>query len=212
VTPIDPGRLVRESYDMLGRRYSDWAGRLPGESRGRYRDVLLKDVPPGSRLLDLGCGDGSLLTRELATCFRVTGVDLSPVQLRLARRAIPTATFICSDMTALHLPAESFDAVTSFYSLNHVPRDLLPGLLASIRCWLRPGGLFVGSFGSSDDPGTVETGWLGAPMYFSSYEPAANRAILKAAGLDVLSDRMEATDEDGTRVMFQWVVSRRLPE
>jgi ubiquinone/menaquinone biosynthesis C-methylase UbiE len=210
VNRSDAKRLVRNSYDRLGARYSEWARQIHDDARERYRDMVMTTAPAGGRVLDLGCGDGSLLTRDLAERYHVVGVDLSLAQLRRARQIVPQAQFICADATALHLPAESFDAVVAFYSLNHVPREQLPDLFEAIHRWLRPGGLFVGSFGAGADPGSVEEGWIGVPMFFSGHEPATNRAIVEAAGLEPLSDRLETVDEHGEPVTFQWLVAKPL--
>ena len=80
-------------------------------------------------MLDLGCGNGAK-TARLAARFDVVGVDLSEEQLRLARAAVPDATFVQADFAELDFPAGSFDAVTAFYSVMHVPRDEHP---ASVR-------------------------------------------------------------------------------
>jgi SAM-dependent methyltransferase len=208
VNPSDAKRLVRHSYDRLGARYNEWARRIHDDARERYRDLVLAAVPPDARVLDIGCGDGLLLTRVLADRYHVIGVDLSLEQLRRARRTVPRVDLICADMTTLHFPAASFDAVVAFYSLNHVPRDDMPELFEEIRRWLRPGGLFVGSFGAGADPGSVEQGWIGVPMYFSGHDPATNRAIVETAGLVVLSDRLESIDEHREPATFQWLVAR----
>ena len=82
------------------------------------------------------------MTRALADGRTVTGVDISARQIELARAAVPGARFIHADMTGLDLPSDSLDAVVAYYSLTHVPRADLPGLLAAIHrgsdraaCW-----------------------------------------------------------------------------
>ena len=97
------------------------------------------------------------------------------------------AVFIHADMTRLDLPPARFDAVTSFYAITHVPRAEHPALLAAIARWLRPGGWFVASLGAGDDPGTVEADWLGAPMFFSAYDAPTNRALVAAAGFELVA-------------------------
>ena len=52
-------------------------------------------------MLDLGCGNGVPVARELSARFAVTGVDLSPVQVERARALVPGARFVCADMTAV---------------------------------------------------------------------------------------------------------------
>ena len=112
-------------------------------------------------------------------------------------------------MTALNLPAGSFDAVAAFYSMTHVPRDRHPPLLASVAHWLRPGGLFVASLGANDESGTVDPDWLGAPMYFSHFDAATNRQLVEEAGMEILTAREETAEEFDRPCTFLWVVARR---
>ena len=45
----------------------------------------------GETILDLGCGAGVPVTKQLAKRFAVTGVDISEAQLRIARDRVPTS-------------------------------------------------------------------------------------------------------------------------
>jgi ubiquinone/menaquinone biosynthesis C-methylase UbiE len=52
-------------------------------------DLLVSDLPPGPRILDLGCGDGFMLERCIDAGHlpeQIFGVDLSPTELALARQ------------------------------------------------------------------------------------------------------------------------------
>lgn len=92
-------------------------------------------------MLELGCGAGVPATGLLAERFSVLGVDISSAQLALARQRVPNCRFLKADMTALELPAESFDAITAFYCFNHIPLDEQQAMVAKAASWLRPGGL-----------------------------------------------------------------------
>jgi ubiquinone/menaquinone biosynthesis C-methylase UbiE len=140
---MDPKQIVSQGYDRVAERHAEWAGCIRREERSRYTSVLLTKLPPGAAVLELGCGAGIPTTRQLAERFAVTGVDISARQVRLAQQNVPVAKFICTDMTHLEFPPESFDAVTAFYSIIHVPRQEQPKLLRDIAMWLRPGGLLV---------------------------------------------------------------------
>lgn len=202
-------RMVRDSYDRLDERYAEWGRTIEDTSRRRWTDFLLESMPAGSRVLDLGCGDGSLLTGQLAERFSVVGVDLSAAQLARASKSLPNAHFICADMTSLAFPDESFDAVCAFYSFTHLPLDELPGLLCSIAAWLRHGGRLVGSFGASEDPGSVQSDWLGVPMFFSGHAPEENRRLVERAGLTVEHDSVESATEFEQDVTFHWIAARK---
>jgi len=162
---VDPKRIVREGYDRIAERYAAWAAGGRADERARYAAVLLDGLPEGAAVLELGCGAGGPTTRALAARFTLTGVDLSERSVALARENIPRATFVRGDMTALDFPPAGFDGVAAFFSIIHVPREEQSGLLGKVAKWLRPGGLFVASFGVSGTAAGHEDDWLGAPMY-----------------------------------------------
>ena len=169
----------------------------------------LELIAADSDVLELGCGAGIPMTAALADGRRVTGVDISPGQIALARANVPAATFLVADMTGLAFPPHSFDAVVAFYSLTHVPRDEQEPLLGRIRDWLRPAGVLVATMGVEDDPGSVEQDWLGVDMYFSHFGARRNRRMVEAAGLVVESSEILAEPEDRHDARFLWIVARR---
>jgi SAM-dependent methyltransferase len=109
-----------------------WAGRLRGWLPGRAGDVL-----------DLGCGTGSLSLLASEQGHRVTGVDLSPAMVTLAREKLAgrDAVFLVGDAAAPPVGEQRFDAVLVRHVLWALPD---PG--RALRHWcglLRPGGRLV---------------------------------------------------------------------
>jgi SAM-dependent methyltransferase len=144
--------LMRRGYDALAPDYADWADYVTPPLRERYVAKLLGRLPETGHVLELGCGTGLPVTAALAGRHLVTGVDLSPRMLAVARRNVPSARFVEADMTALELAPASFDGVIASYSLIHVPRDELGGLLVRIRRWLKPTAPLVATLGAEDLP------------------------------------------------------------
>lgn len=206
--PADPRRIVADGYDAIAERYYAWSDARPSATRSAWLARALELIPPGSDVLDLGCGAGVPMTSALAAARRVTGVDISRRQIELARAAVPQATFVHADMTTLDLPPASLDAVVSFYALTHVPRAELPALLAAIGRWLRPGGLLIATMGAWDSPDSVESDWLGAPMFFSHHGAKKNRALVRGAGFALEEAVVQEEPEDRHGTLFLWVVAR----
>ena len=205
----DPKKIVADGYDQVAERYLAWSALDPSPQRMRRLAQLLDLLPGGAEVLELGCGAGVPITQALAERCRVTGVDISAEQVALAERLVPDASFIQADMTELDLPAGSFDAVVSFYTLIHVPRAEHAGLLGRIAGWLRPGGLLFATMGAGDSPDGVEPDWLGAPMFFSHYDAEKNRDLVGRAGLDIVGAEVVEEDEDGEPARFLWVAARK---
>jgi SAM-dependent methyltransferase len=164
---------------------------------------LCRRVPVGGRVLDVGCGSGEPVARTLtAAGYRVTGIDISEVQVRRARERVPQADFIHADATAASFEDASFDAVVSLFALIHIPQAEQPPLLRKISGWLRPGGCFVATTGHGEWTGTEED-WLGGgtPMWWSHADAATNRKWIEQAGLTV--EREEFVPEgDGGHALF----------
>ena len=201
----NPKQLVEQGYDRIGQRYADDLGASRQELRSRYVSYLKAELPGGSDLLDLGCGAGTPTTKQLAEHFTVTGVDVSQRQIERARLSVPKATFIRADITSLRLPQCSFDAVTAFFSIIHVPRDEQPDLLRSIAAWLRPNGLFFATMTAKGKETDFDKCWLGAPMFWSGYDSDTNKGMVREAGLEIVSAE-ETEDRDGH---FLWLTARK---
>jgi ubiquinone/menaquinone biosynthesis C-methylase UbiE len=113
---------------------------------GEAAAFLLPHLRPGMRLLDVGCGPGSI-TVGLADAVRpgeVTAIDLSPDVLEIARtlareRNADNVRFERADLYDLPYPDGSFDAVYAHQVLQHLPRPV--DALARMRRLLRPGGV-----------------------------------------------------------------------
>ena len=205
----DPRQIVARGYDRILEEYSEWAPRVRVEERARYTAVLLERLPPGAEVLELGCATGLPTTRQLSERFSVTGVDISARQIAAARENVPAARFIHADMTALDFPPSSFDAVAAFYSFIHLPRQDQPALLRKVAAWLRPGGLLVATMGSQAVEAGLEEDWLGAPMYWSSYDAETNQRLVQEVGFSILSAREETAEEFGQPVTFLWVIAEK---
>jgi SAM-dependent methyltransferase len=184
---MDPKDIVRRGYDALSYRY-----RGDTEAPAHYATWLAqlqKRVAGGGAVLDLGCGCGVPLARDLAAGgYDVTGVDLSAVQVERARHLVPTASFLHADATQVRFPPSAFDAVVSLYALIHMPLDEQPALLGRIGRWLRPAGWFLATTGHRAWTGT-EDGWLGGevPMWWSHADAATYRTWIEQAGLAVVA-------------------------
>jgi len=207
--PSDSGkRTVQQGYDEIAERYLTWGGRVQGDPRDRLLEAFAQRLPDGARVLDLGCGAGLPSTKQLARRFEVVGVDISDVQLRLARQNVPNATFMRGDIAQLELSEGSFDGIAALYSISHIPRDEHEALFVRIACWLRPGGLLLASLGATGHPDWTGE-WLGVPMFFSSHDADTNRRLLRDAGLTLVIDEVVSMQEPEGEATFLWVLAKK---
>ena len=108
---------------------------------------FLPHLRAGMRLLDLGCGPGSITIglAEAVAPGEVVGIDAQPAQVERARalaaeRRIPNVTFEVADAYDLPFPDRSFDAAFMHVILMHLTEPVRA--LAEVRRLLRPGGVF----------------------------------------------------------------------
>ena len=199
--------LVSAGYDTMHGRYADWAARDTSRRQRYLMRAAGMGLLRGGDALDLGCGTGRHVTAALAAAgYQVTGLDLSARSIEVARRELPSARFVVGDMATADFPAGSFDLVTAFYSIIHLPREEHAEVLRRVAQWLRPGGGFVASLGASCGD-AYEEDWLGVPMYWSSWDHRTNRRLITDAGLEILADTVETSLEDGQPVAFQWLIA-----
>lgn len=197
--------MVRDGYDSIAEAYAGWNAATGVKARYLHRVTDL--VPAGGRILDLGCGTGERVTRHLVEQYRVMGVDISPHSIEVAKREVPGAVFLCADMTCLQVESGSFDAVVAFFSIIHVPKEEQPSIFSSIYRWLRPGGHAILTLDTSGVDLTDQ--FLGAPMFWSSWDRPHYMALLTEAGFNLVSALDETELEDDLSVTFLWVVLQR---
>ena len=106
--------------------------------------TLAGDVGPGTRVLDVGCGNGFMAGRFLSRGCEVVGVDLSERGIAIARETYRTGRFevLPADAQILaNLGCQPFDLVISTEVIEHLyaPRPYA----ASCFTALRPGGRFI---------------------------------------------------------------------
>jgi SAM-dependent methyltransferase len=161
---------------------------------------LLPRLSAGTRLLDVGCGPGTI-TMDLADAVgptgRVTALErteeaLSLARAEAARRGTPNVDFTVGNVQALDFPDDSFDVVHAHQVLQHVDDPVLA--LREMRRVCRPGGLVAaresdyGGFTWYPELAELDA-WL--EVYYAvarsnSGEPDAGRRLLAwahAAGL-----------------------------
>ena len=105
----------------------------------------LDKLPPGTTVLDVGCGIGGssrILAKDYG--FEVTGVTISPQQVERARELTPegiNAKFMVDDAMSLSLPDASFDVVWSVEAGPHMPDKAV--FARELMRVVKPGGLLV---------------------------------------------------------------------
>lgn len=156
----------------------------------------LRGLPAGAAVLDLGCGAGEPIAAWLASeGYAVTGVDVSPSMLALARARLPGIEWILADMRDVDL-GRRFGAVIAWDSLFHLDGSAQRMALARIAAHLGPGGRFLATVGPRAGEAAGRVGAAGAEreVYHASLSPRAYAAHLEDLGLEMTAFVAEDPD------------------
>jgi ubiquinone/menaquinone biosynthesis C-methylase UbiE len=133
-------------------RWYDRFGRVISFGRDKaIRDKLIELAAPapGEKVLDVGCGTGTLALalKSSVGMGEVHGIDASPEMIEVAKEKAAKAdsdiVFQVALIEAIPFPDATFDLVTSSLMLHHLPDDLKRTGLDEIRRVLKPGGRFM---------------------------------------------------------------------
>ena len=106
------------SYEKFGKFYDAVMGDR-ADSAAFIHGLIQKHKPEAKTLLELACGTGAVL-EHLAKRYEVSGLDISPKMLSIARKKLPNAPFYQAGMTSFEL-GRKFDVIICvFDSINHV--------------------------------------------------------------------------------------------
>jgi trans-aconitate methyltransferase len=178
--------------------------------------VELLAAKSGERILDLGCGTGTLAAKIAASGAHVVGVDRSSEMIDAASKKFPAIQFEVCDARVLPFSAE-FDAVFSNAALHWIPEaeSVVEGVARS----LKQRGRFIAEFGGKGNVGNVVAALENAltqlgissdgvnPWFYPSVAQYA--ALLEKHALEVreatLFERPTKL-EDGERGLANWIV------
>jgi SAM-dependent methyltransferase len=178
---------IRASYDTVAGTYAaKFGAELAGKPLDRALLAAFAETVTGP-VLDVGCGPGHVAAHLRGLGLDVTGLDLSPEMIRIARRTYPAIPYAVADMTALQQDSGTVGGIVAFYSTIHLPDDVLPVALAEFARVLRPGGSVLLAFQAGAGERLHQTDWHGHEVDLDHYrrDPETVAGLLTAAGLDV---------------------------
>ena len=170
---------TRDIYERQAAQYDAARSRALFEAKWLAR--FTASLPPGGRVLDLGCGTGEPIARWfIAEGFQVTGVDFAQAMLAIARTRWPDGDWRQADMRALDLP-DRFDGIIAWDSFFHLRPEEQTDCIARVAQHLVPGGAFLTTVGPH--AGAI-SGTVGPEaIYHASLSPAGYAQCLEEDGL-----------------------------
>jgi len=172
--------------DIYQRHGEAWAEARNKELIERsWLDNFSALLPVGGAVLDIGCGSGLPIARELVRRgFDVTGVDSTPTMLSMFRRNLPDTAAHLMDMRQLALDRR-FAGLLAWDSFFHLSPDDQRPMFARFRAHAAPGAALM--FTSGNEEGCAIGELEGDPLYHGSLNPDEYRTLLDAAGFEVVA-------------------------
>jgi ubiquinone/menaquinone biosynthesis C-methylase UbiE len=178
--------ITRHAYDTVAETYASLVPeRFAKDAVGRSMLVAFAAQVSGP-VLEVGCGPGHVTAHLAGLGLDASGMDLSPKMIEVARQTYPDLRFEVGSMTELDLADGSLGGVVSWWSLLHLPPDVVPVALAEFYRVLVSGGLLVVGFAVGDEILRPEKPY-GHDVSFDAYmrQPDDVSGLLTQAGFAV---------------------------
>jgi cyclopropane-fatty-acyl-phospholipid synthase len=175
---------------------------------------------PGERLLDIGCGWGSLAMHAARNHdARVLGITLSGPQAELARQRVASSGLEGQVdirlMDYRELEGEPFDAVASIGMVEHVGASQIDVYARQVARMLRPGGRLLNHGIARLRHGDPEAGSFSERYVFPDAAPLhLSRVLMALEGAGFVTDHVEGFADDYATTLTHWInrLDDRLPE
>ena len=193
---------TRSSYDTDASGYADKVRGLLDEnpyllsSLALFTELVHK--AGAGPVVDIGCGPGYVTHHLNQAGLDVSGIDLSPEMIAIARRDYPDLSFEVGTMTDLQLADGSLAGIVSFWSIVHVPDDAMPGVCEQFHRVLRPGAPLLVGFHVGDETRHRTEGYSGRSIDLDSYRrrPSKVAGWLRDVGFTIEAEVVMRPDED----------------
>ena len=175
--------LNRDSYNAIALQW-DRARLTLSNAERNFLDLLLRDLPPQSRVLDLGCGTGRPMAEYVLNAGHIIyGVDQSHALLELARSRFPRGEWIESTLEDF-VPPATFAAAIAWDSLFHIPRAHHAAIFERVCNALPSGARFMLTVGGSAHPAFTDE-MFGHTFAYDSHTPREVMKLLTDVGFDI---------------------------
>ncbi|WP_067695267.1 class I SAM-dependent DNA methyltransferase [Nocardia jejuensis] len=208
MTEVDDVQVTRRSYDALAEQYEEMARNIMAENPfDRAALSIFAELVHGAEsgpVVDLGCGPGRITAHLSGLGLDVSGIDLSPEMIRLARKAYPDLRFEEGAIESLPMGDGSTAAVVAWYSIIHTPPQRVPAVLTELARTLRAGGYALFGFQSAVEPGVIEYQHRVATSYRWNIDSFAD--VLSRNGFRVIAQLSREARPD-ERTPQAWVLA-----
>ncbi|MEO8401524.1 MAG: class I SAM-dependent methyltransferase [Gammaproteobacteria bacterium] len=177
---------VYECYEEIVSWFDDARTKTLMESE--YLNLIVKSIPAGGSVLDLGCGTGEPITQFfIDKGFKITGIDGSKKMIELCKKRFPNEQWIISDMRDINLN-QKFDVVLAWHSFFHLDHDSQRKMFKIFSAHTKPNGILAFTSGEEEDEVWSDNG--GQQLYHASLSTKEYEKLLNESSFKVLLHKM----------------------
>lgn len=193
MTETDEAALARKAdHDDYGIAYIKTFPDDLSKFKGLLDDFLRR-VPAKSRILDIGCGNGSYVSYFLKLGHDAIGIDISLTMLEEAKKVVPEERLFLMDMHAMEELGEgTFDCVLSITSMLYANKEYLPRVLKQVHRLLKPGGKFLLMMLEGEGDGLIKHSFGGSEVvtYTTYYHVDELKERVQSGGFVIEQERL----------------------
>ncbi len=178
-----------KSYDQIASIYAKRRFAKKRLESQKQMDDFVSLLPKKSgQIFDFGCGPGHHSAYLTNLGYMVTGNDISPQMIKIARKHAPKAKFICQDMFDTNFPPKTFIGIWAAASFIHLPKKQAQVMLSRLHKMLKKNGIIYISIkkGKGEKVDKKLKYGLAQEKFYSYYSPTEFSKLLKQNKYKVL--------------------------
>ena len=178
---------VYESYNKIAKWYDEHRSRELVEKP--YLDMVIANIKPRAKILDLGCGMGEPIAEYFINKhYNVTGVDGSKSLIDLARSRFKNTKFFVSDMRDINF-REKFDVIIAWNSLFHLSQNDQRKMFGVFESHIAVNGTLLFTTGPSNGEVWSDNG--GENLYHASCNQEEYKQLLSHHHFEIITYKIE---------------------
>ncbi len=187
---------ICESYNKIGEWFDQ--SRSKNLIEKEYLDLIVREIPEGSLILDLGCGSGDPIAKFfIEKGCDLTGVDGSKKMMDLFQKNFPSTkfpnvNFIFADMRKIKL-SQKFDVIIAWDSFFHLMPDDQRKMFAIFASYIKPRGMLLFTSGGPEEE-EIWSNNNGENLYHASLSKKEYQELLEQFGFEVVNYKEKDPD------------------
>jgi len=178
---------VHNVYERIAPKYAQTWGDEVQQEVVVHREKLLKEIPQGAMVVDLGTGPGRDVAWFKNHGLRTIGVDSSEAMLEQARMLYPDLDFRRMDLSNLQFNSATVDALWDNATFHHLPPELARVTVREFNRILKSNGiLFLRVKRGNGEESQKDPNYPDELRYFKLYEREELVNLLISNGFEII--------------------------